>query len=593
MKLNSKKLCFIAFLTFFVVNIAIAQNNAAKFRTFVKEHDYEKAGELAEQVINENRKDYNLLMLVGDVYFELEQYNDAFNTYSIAKDLRSKDRKVWISLGRTLIKLNRHNDAIIELEKALEDDKKNEALILELANAYLAAGKINEAEIQITNARSINNKNPEVFVMLGKLYFEQKIWELARSNYEEAINLAPQNIEIRKLLAEVYWKLAVTADAGKDVELMNEYLNRSLEECNKALQANDKDASAWKLKAQIHFNANQNLEAAQSYNKFLILRPNNYKERWRLAELLATAGICDSAYAHLDKIINANHIDITDSIKLRAELLLASCYYKDKRYNETVKIFNGINKYGESLKTLDGAVGKYMLPIEDLKIYAISNLFSKDTDNAVIIFKELFKIAPEESCNFMYLVANQILKPQQKYQEMIDILQLKLNTNVCSDENDAFCYYTIGTGYFTLNDTTKAIEALEESLKLNSKFYWSNIYLGDIYYAMKNIKASEEQFNKVIVEAQEDKEKYKHELNASFQKKASIRLDSKKYNELEKIAKEWVNVFPENNEYGNLFLAIAYQGQQKIEQAKAAYREVLKVNKDNKTAKDNLRALGN
>ena len=193
----------------------------------------------------------------------------------------------------------------------------------------------------------------------------------------------------------------------------------------------------------------------------------------------------------------------------------------------------------------------------------------------------------------MYLVANQILKPQQKYQEMIDILQLKLNTNICSDENDAFCYYTIGTGYFTLNDTTKAIEALEESLKLNSKFYWSNIYLGDIYYAMKNIKASEEQFNKVIVEAQEDKEKYKHELNASFQKKASIRLDSKKYNELEKIAKEWVNIFPENNEYGNLFLAIAYQGQQKIEQAKAAYREVLKVNKDNKTAKDNLRALGN
>ena len=70
--------------------------------------------------------------------------------------------------------------------------------------------------------------------MLGKLYFEQKIWELARSNYEEAIKLDPQNIEIRQLLAEVYWKLAVAADGSGDVELMNVYLNRSLEECNKA-----------------------------------------------------------------------------------------------------------------------------------------------------------------------------------------------------------------------------------------------------------------------------------------------------------------------------------------------------------------------
>ena len=590
MKMTLKKLLFIAFIAVFSLCDVYSQNIASRFRNLINDHEYEKAGEIAEQVIAENPKDYNLLVLAGDVYYELEQYTDAYRVYTSAKE-KSKDKKVLVKLGRTLIKLNRPNDAINELSKALENDKKNESLILELANAYLSAGKINEAEIQITNARSINSKNPEVFVMLGKLYFEQKIWELARSNYEEAIKLDPQNIEIRQLLAEVYWKLAVAADGSGDVELMNVYLNRSLEECNKALQENDKDAATWKLKAQIHFNANQNLEAAQSYNKFLELRPNNYKERWRLAELLATSGVCDSAYVHLNQIINTDHPDITDSIKVRAELLLASCYYKDKRYNETVRVFKEINKYGDALKTVDGAVGTYMLPVEDLKIYAVATLFAKDTNEAVVLFKELFKLAPDESCNFMYLVANQILKPQKKYAEMIDVLQQKLNTQSCSDNNDAFCYYTMGTGYFELKDTANAIAALQKSLQVKSDFYWSNIYLGDIYYGQKDIKHAEEQFDKVISEALPNKDKYKNELNAAFQKKASIRLDSKKYAELEKVAREWVNNFPENNEYGYLFLAISCQGQQKIDQAKTAYREVLKVNPNNKTAKDNLNSL--
>lgn len=582
MNIRLKQLLIFHLAALFSVSTLFSQSTSMEFRKLVNESEYEQASKIANQVLEENQKDYELILLVGDVYYELEEFSDALSAYSRAKKLRAKDERLYNKLAKTLVKLERPKEAVTELEEALDEkgNKGNVSLMLDLANAYIAAGNSKAAEVQITNARSIDNKNPEVFVMLGKLYYEQKIWELAKTNYEEALQLSPNNVEIRQLLAEVYWKLAVAADGGGDVELMNEYLNRSLEQCNTALKENDKDASTWRLKGQIHFNANQKLEAAQAYNKFLTLRPNNYKERWRLAELLATSGLCDSAYVHLDMVINSTHKDVSDSIKTRAKLLAASCHYNDKNYSESAKILKALHE------------NKQLVP-DDLTIYAISTLFLQDTANALVLFNELFEVAPEQSCSFMLLVANQILKPQKRYAEMIEVLKKRLGTSACSDNNDAFCYYTMGTGYFSLNDTAKAIETLKKAIEIQPEFYWAHIYLGDIYYSMKNMTESEAAFNLVIEAGKADPEKYKNELNAAFQKIASARLDGKKYADLEKIAKEWTSYINEENEYGHLFLAIAYQGQGKVEQAKSSYREVLKINKDNKTAKDNLRALGN
>ncbi len=566
-------------LAFLAVSSVFAQNTAATFKNYLHSREYEKAGEIAQQVLNENPKDFDLAISVGDVYYELEKYQLAYSAYTQAKNIKSKDSKVNLKIGRTLVKLGKPAEAITEIKKALDADKKNVDLILELSDAYIASGMLKEAELEITNARSIDSKNANVFLMLGKLYYEQKIWELARSNYEEALTIDPKNVDVRQNLADVYWKLAVAADNGGDKDLLNEYLNRSLQECNVLVQQDEKNANAWRLKAQIHFNADQKLEAAQAYNKFIQLRPTNFKERWRLAELLSKNGVCDSALSHLTAIIETTHEDITDSIKIRAELLLGSCYFENKQYSEAARTFK---------KLYDG---KQLTP-DDMQIYALSSLFATDTAAAVDIFMELFKIKPEDNCMFMYRVAIQILKPKKQYDKMIEILNIRLNTAKCSDENDAFCYYSIGTAYFELKDTEKAIVNLKKSLEVNPSFYWSNIYLGDIYYSQKDFAASDDEFTKVIEAAKSDPVKYKNELNAAYQKMCSSRLDTKKYKDLEKYSKDWLTAIPENNEYGHLFLAVAYQGQSNGDQAIKEYREVLKVNKDNKTAKDNLKALG-
>ena len=563
------------------LNIAFAQNSATTFRNYLLEKDYERAGSIAQNVLNENPRDFQLTVSVGDVYFELEEYDKALNAYTKARNINSNDSKIYVKLGRTLIAMNRPKEAIIDLKKAIDKDKKNVELILELADAYLVAGDIKGAELQVSNARSIDSKNANVFLMLGKIYYEQNVWELAKNNYEEALKLEPNNVNARQNLANVYWKLAVAADQGGDVELLNEYLNRSLQECNTLVKNDEKDAASWRLKGQIHFNANQNIEAAQSYNKFLQLRPNNHLERWRLADLLAKNGVCDSAVQHLKIIINLTNNEIADSIRYNAKLVLGSCFYQLKQFSDAAQILTDANQTQE------------LIP-NDLKVLAFSFLLAGDTSNAITAFEKLFQKDPHYYCDIMLLVGSRIYRPMKKHEEAINILTSRVNN--CSDEsereNNSYCYYLIGTSHFDLKQIDEAIDALKKSIELNPNNFWAYIYLGDVYWFQKNIPEGEKQFNLVIENCKSNTEKYKNELNTAFQKLCDNRLQSKKYKELEKFAKDWINLFPDANEFAYLYLAIAFQGNGDQANACKNYREVLKINKDNKTARDNLKSLG-
>jgi tetratricopeptide (TPR) repeat protein len=190
----------------------------------------------------------------------------------------------------------------------------------------------------------------------------------------------------------------------------------------------------------------------------------------------------------------------------------------------------------------------------------------------------------------MLRVGTAILKPMKQYNEMIRILSLRNNT--CTDEYTAFSLYSIGTAHYELTNVDSAIANLNKAIEIDSNYHWAHIYLGDIFYSQKNTVEAEKHFSFVVNNAKLDLEKYKNELAAAYSKQAGIKLDAKKYKDLEKVAKEWLDLIPENNEYACLYLAVSYQGSGDAANACKYYREVLKINKDNKTAKDNLKGLG-
>lgn len=571
--------------------LTFAQNATTQFRQFVNEKDYEKAGEVAAKALEESPKDIQLAIAIGDVYTELEDYDNALKAYSKAHSIDEKDINAAIKWANALSNLKRGKEAIEEISKLTSKNKKNANLMIALANAYLSMGDTKNAEQQITNARSIDGKNPEVFNMLGNIYFEQKIWELAKMNYEDAIKYDSNNVLARQRLAEVYWKLAVQADGGGDVELMNEYLNRSLDQCNMLVQNDPKDANSWRLKGQIHFNANQNLEAAQSYNKFLELRPNNTNERFRLATLLATHGMCDSAIRHLQILNNTKANNTQDSTRLAiVKFHLGNCLYAMKQYEAASDVTLNYIRMMEEQVALDSSVAKEIPSIVYLTL-ALSTLMATDTTKAFGYFNTLFEKFPNENCNVMLLVGARLYYSKKMYGDAIRTLTQYV-TNCPQTDEFPYAYYIMGISNFELKNTDAAITALNKAIEINPDYYFAHIYLGDILVGQKKQAEGEAEFNFVIEKAKSDPVKYKNELNMAFQKFAGIRLDAKKYTDLNKICKQWLEILPENNELGNLYLAVSYQGNGDKDNACRSYHEVLKINKDNKTAKDNLKALG-
>jgi Tfp pilus assembly protein PilF len=51
-------------------------------------------------------------------------------------------------------------------------------------------------------------------------------------------------------------------------------------------------------------------------------------------------------------------------------------------------------------------------------------------------------------------------------------------------------------------------------------------------------------------------------------------------------------MLPDKNEYAHLYLAVAYQGLGDQSNACKHYNEVLKINPNNQTARDNRKSLG-
>jgi tetratricopeptide (TPR) repeat protein len=569
----------IVLITFLSVSISFAQSVVSTFRAYIQDKDFEKAEEVAQKVLTENPKDATLAVEVGDVYYELEDYTNAFDAYSKARNIDNSDNKIVAKLAKSMIALNKSKDAIEVIDKVLKKDKQNVSLLITLASAYLASNDVKNAELQIMNARNYDDKNAEVYSMLGDIYYNQSIWELARNNYEDALKYDSTNVPARQKLAETYWQLAVQANDGEDMELLNEYLNRSLFECNMLVRNNPKDANSWRLKGKIHYNAGQNLEAAQSYNKFLELRPNNFKERWRLSELFALGNNPEQAIPNLVEVVKSNHSDITDSIRHKAELYLGSCYYKVQDYSNAVATLNNIDK-------------KSPLEPIDLKLLALAYLFAQDTTNSLTAFDRLLSVAPVENCGDVILNVARIYNARKQFENVIKTINISINNNCPDDKNTPYLYYLLGTANFELKNIAAAIDALQKAIQINPQYYFVYIYLGDIYYNQKNNVEGEKQFRFVIDNAKTDVATNANVINMAFQKLAGNRLETKKYNDIVTLGKEWLTLITENNELANLYLAIAYHGLQNKDQACKYYNEVLKINPENKTAKDNKKSLG-
>lgn len=564
-----KKLKLIILFLFFS-QIAFGQISKDDFLELVRQKNYEKAAKYIPDIANNYSKDIQMLIAFGDVYFDLEQYEEATRYYGAAYKIKDDDNTVAQKYAKSLAELKKFPDAVKVIKAIIKKNPKDLYNYITAAEIYIKADSLAEAEIQIDRARNIDKNNPAPLVTLGNLYFSKRVYELARQNYEEALALDPNNVEAHMNLAISYYWLA---SREMDKELSNELYTRSLKEWNNVARLDSMNAKAFFEQGKIWYFSEKYAEAATALSRYVKLRPNSSLGRWYLAESLYKLGECDSAVIHLDIVRNE-----IDSIRTTATKYLADCYISLKEYAKAKQAFIDLDKVS------------YQYDAVDYRKYGQAAFFTGDTTNAIKYWKKSIEMDSEGNCVLMYFLGT-VLNAIKEYDESTKVLKLRLNTTTCSDENDSKIYYIIGQNFIFNGQVDSAVVYLGKSIELDPNNMFALVYLGDAYIQMKNQKKGMEQYRIVISKYDTDNSINQSAVVQAYAKLSNLLLDSKNYSELNKITKRWVELFPDNM-FANLYCAVSYQGLNDSENACKYYSRVLKLDPNNKTARQNRELIG-
>lgn len=558
-------------ILFLTVSFTLYSQSIDELQALINKGKYIEA-ELIAKNINNNSENQKLLILKGDIYFELENYQEAKKAYEKAFDLDDNEA-AFIKYGKILSVLKEYEKSEKLLKNGIDDFEKSIPIRLELASNYIRAGKLTDAEVQIKRARDINENDPCIYITEGDMYFDQRVYELSKKSYEKALSLDENQKEARSKLATSYYWLA---NREADQDLSNELFTMSLKEWDRVTKQDTMDASAFFNKGKILFFAKQYKDAVPALFRYYELRPDGNLGRWYLGQSLYELGLCDSAAPQL-KYVSEN----IDSVKFKAKLLMARCYYDNKDYPNSKSAYKEILTMDKDNPEIEEA---------DIRRYGTAELFTGDTTAALTIYKDLVNKNPDASCNLMNMVGR-LMFSAKKYDEALFFFDKRLNTTSCNDSTDSKIIYYKGLSYLFMNQRDTAIVYLEKSAAMDSTDAGSFVYLGDAYAGMEDDKKAIDNFEKAIEISKAYPEINKNNIRSAYGKLSGLYYKAKEWKKLANVAISWSEEQPEI-EYGFLYAAIAYQGMSDVKNACTWYKKVLKVNPDNKAAAQNRSALG-
>ncbi len=561
----------LAILTVFLLAfIANAQSDKDTFLQLIKEKNYDQASKMIDQIAKAYPKDFQVLVAIGDVYYELEKYTEAVKYFAIAYDIDDGNQELNRKYSLALADAKNFKEAFKIIRQTIKDKPKEIQNYLTASEVFIKADSLTEAEVQIDRARAIDPNNPGPYVAMGNFYFTRRVYELARQNYEKAIELDPKNTEAHFKLATSYYWLA-TRELDRD--LANELYSRSLKEWNTLSQLDSMNAKAYFEQGKIWFFSDKFPEAATALARYVKLRPNGSLGRWYLAQSLFKLGDCENAIPHLEQVAQE-----LDSVKLQAEENLADCYISTKAYQKADEIYKKLKESGREFTYIDyRKIGQ-------------AKFFTGDTLGAFENFQKSIDLNKENNCPLLYFYGS-LLNGKKEYAKSNDILLSWLNNGTCQDSSlTDKVYYIIGVNYLFNSQPDSAISYFDKSLKIKPDNVFADIFMGDAYIQIKNQKAGIEKYLNVIQKYETNNELNKNAVIQAYAKYCNILLDQKNFQALNKYAKKWTELFPDNP-FGFLYLAVSYQGLNDKENACKSYSKVLKLDPNNTSARKNMELI--
>ena len=239
------------------------------------------------------------------------------------------------------IDANNFEAAVAPLQKFIAEKPDVAYGHFQLGYAYTALKRGDEAQAEYERAIALDPKMPEAYLNLGILLMDKRQYAAAVAPLSKVVDLLPAQSRPRSLLAVAQDRSGDRESAARSFEgvlhldpndvTANQYLADIDLRRGKPAEAESRFRHALELRPDAQeillglaqsLEAQNKLEAAAAYRKYLDVVPGDSGARARLIHLLVSAQEYDAALAELERA-DAGKAASLDSLKLRADIQIA------------------------------------------------------------------------------------------------------------------------------------------------------------------------------------------------------------------------------------------------------------------------------
>jgi clan AA aspartic protease (TIGR02281 family) len=232
----------------------------------------------------------------GDIYFEIDNIDKAFEEFNTALNINPDDADLYISRAQKYFELNKYNLAELDYRKALKMDETMEIAYAGLGRNYIAQFKYAEAETVLNKLIKLAPTYSDAFKFRARCFFEQNKFNEAIEDIFIAYSFDDENSFLRETLIIYSVKNTVLA----------------LSKVNSKIIENPERSNWYYVRSRINYDANYFNNSIKDINKLIEIEDEDYKPA-----LIAYKGRCFKNLGMYEQSISAYseviNLDSTDA----------------------------------------------------------------------------------------------------------------------------------------------------------------------------------------------------------------------------------------------------------------------------------------
>lgn len=441
-----------------------------EFEDIFQNEEYEELLNRWEDMLK-NKKKYFFDVFefenIIDYYIDSEKSNNALKAITLASEQHPTSIIIQLKKAQVLIDRGQAAQALKIIDQLELIESSNIDIFLVKGAAFNALNRYSESERAFDTAVSLAfEEKIDVLQSVASAFEEAGKYQISLKYLLEAYKIEPGNLMLLFDIGYCYEKLGqikmsidfylryldkepFSENAWYNLGILYskaEMFDKAIEAYEFAIAINPDFSLAYFNLANAFSNNEQFQKAIENYIEYL-----NYDGE--SVEVLTYLGDCHESLKEFDQAFQY----YSDAIKLDdlyadAHFGMANVKYQQNNFNEALMFI------GKAIK-IDDLNAEYH--------YLLGSIYSelKKENLACNAYQKAYNIEPSE-IDFV-IAYNESLVKTERYIEARDILLNYLNNN----KRDAQVYYRLAGCFLWLNDNEKAIDALENGLRLNSANY--------------------------------------------------------------------------------------------------------------------------